>query len=120
MDVVPVERQPSNPPKVVSLGVSESERRRPEPLPFNGGLTEGQTREVFTALFASDEAQRFRSRWENIQIGFVDEPRQSVERADELVAEVINRLTEIFAGQRCELEPNLGTGDERSAAQNLS
>jgi hypothetical protein len=110
MDTLPVEKQISNPPNPIPLGPAEAEGRHPEPHPSNGDLAG----EVPAALFASDEAQKFRSRWENIQIGFVDEPRQSVERADELVAEVINRLAEIFATQRRELEPNLGTGGDLS------
>ena len=48
-------------------------------------------------LFPGDQAQDFRSRWETIQAGFVDEPRQAVEQADSLVAETIKRLAEIFA-----------------------
>jgi hypothetical protein len=48
-----------------------------------------------TPLFVTTEADSYRSRWEKIQTGFVDEPRQSVERADELVAAVIKRLAEV-------------------------
>ena len=57
-----------------------------------------------TPLFATNEADSYRSRWEKIQAGFVDEPRQSVERADELVAAVIKRLAEVFADERSRLE----------------
>ena len=32
-------------------------------------------------LFAQNDTQDFRSRWEKIQIGFVDEPRTAVEQA---------------------------------------
>jgi hypothetical protein len=48
-----------------------------------------------TPLFSSEEAQRFRSDWDSIQIEFVDEPRKSVEKADGLVAQVIKRLAEV-------------------------
>jgi hypothetical protein len=57
-----------------------------------------------TPLFASHDAETYRSQWERIQIGFVDEPRKSVERADELVAAVIKRLAEVFADERNTLE----------------
>lgn len=109
MDTLPIDEQLPDPPKAIPLGPAEGSRPR-----ANGGRQEDGGRELPLALFGSDEAQKFRSRWENIQIGFVDEPRQSVERADELVAEVINRLAEMFATQRRELEPNLGTGDDLS------
>jgi hypothetical protein len=81
--------------------------------PINGGIN-GEREGVPTALFASNEAQNLRSRWENIQIGFVDEPRQSVERADELVAEVIERLAEVFANERDKLEHEWDRGDDVS------
>ena len=55
-------------------------------------------------LFVSNEAQEFRSRWEKIQITFVDEPRKSVEQADDLVSTVIKRLEEVFADERTKLE----------------
>jgi hypothetical protein len=62
-------------------------------------------------LFANEEAQTFRSRWEKIQISFVDEPRMSVQQADELVATVIKRLAQVFADERDRLEHDWGKGD---------
>jgi hypothetical protein len=55
-------------------------------------------------LFAQNDTQDFRSRWEKIQIGFVDEPREAVVHADELVAGAIKRLAEVFATERHKLE----------------
>src|SRR4051812_41186851 len=49
-----------------------------------------------TPLFTPDDAEDFRGRWTDIQAGFVDEPRQAVEQADSLVAEVIQRLASVF------------------------
>jgi len=68
-------------------------------------------------LFADTEAQTFRSRWEKIQIGFVDEPRKSVEHADELVAAVIKRLSEVFAEERNKLEHEWDKGDSISTEE---
>ena len=64
-----------------------------------------------TALFEPGEAAELRSRWEKIQVEFVDEPRKSVEQADELVATVAERLTEMFAGQKDRLEREWGKGE---------
>src|ERR1700720_1930755 len=61
---------------------------------------QNQETESNTPLFAANDAQDFRSRWERIQTGFVDEPRKAVEQADELVANAINRRAEVFAGAR--------------------
>ncbi len=65
-------------------------------------------------LFAQDEAQRFRSRWDAIQAEFVDNPRHSVEQADNLVAEAIKRLAETFAEERSRLERDWDRGDNVS------
>jgi len=63
-------------------------------------------------LFLEDVANDFRSRWDSIQTGFVDEPRQSVQQADELVAQVIKRLAEKFAEERNRLEQQWDRGDQ--------
>jgi hypothetical protein len=78
------------------------------------GLTNIGYSERATPLFSADEAKNFRSRWESIQVGFVDEPRRSVEQADGLVAEVIQRLAQIFADNRAKLEGQFKRGDNIS------
>ena len=65
-------------------------------------------------LFSGDEAQTFRSEWTEIQMGFVDEPRGSVEKADGLVARVVQRLTEVFADERAKLEKEWARGADVS------
>jgi len=70
--------------------------------------------EEAVALFAPDEAQTLRSRWEKIQIAFVDEPRDSVQHADELVATLIQKLAQIFADERGRLEEGWGKGENVS------
>jgi hypothetical protein len=67
-----------------------------------------------TALFPENESRDFHKRWTDIQTAFVDEPRQAVERADELVAEVIKRLADSFARERSRLEGQWGRGDNVS------
>ena len=53
----------------------------------------------------SDEADRdFRAKWHDIQTRFVDEPRRAVERADELVAQLMQHLAQSFSDQRNSLE----------------
>lgn len=63
-----------------------------------------QSGEEFAALFHDDEAHGFRSRWDAIQTGFVDEPRAAVEQADALVAQVVSRVVQVFGEQRTTLE----------------
>ncbi len=55
-------------------------------------------------VFSADETKQLRSQWDRIQVEFVDEPRRSVEQADQLVAQTMTRLAEIFADQRTSME----------------
>jgi len=63
------------------------------------------------ALFGDKDAADLRARWSDIQTGFVDEPRRAVEHADSLVADVMKRLAEGFAGERAQLEKQWDRGD---------
>lgn len=74
----------------------------------------GRSKEKTSTLFPEKEANDFRTRWTEIQSGFVDEPRKSVEQADALVAEVIKHLANSFAGERSKLEGQWGRGDDVS------
>jgi hypothetical protein len=67
-----------------------------------------------TPLFAQNESEDFRRRWTDIQAAFVDEPRQSVENADSLVAAAIKRLAEMFARERSSLEQQWAQGGDVS------
>jgi|SRR3984893_8564528 hypothetical protein len=62
-------------------------------------------------LFSEAEMGDFRSQWSNLQTGFVDEPRRTVEDADKLVASVMQRLAEGFANDRSGLEMQWDRGD---------
>ena len=64
-----------------------------------------------TAIFQDDEAQSLRTRWQKIQTEFVDEPRKSVEQADELVVTITQRLNEVFREQRDKMEHEWDKGD---------
>ena len=79
-------------------------------------MMEQQTMEQISAepLFAPNEAQEFRSRWEHIQAGFVDEPRKSVQDADALVDATIKKLSDIFAAERTKMEQEWDRGDNVS------
>ena len=71
-------------------------------------------KEEAAPLFSPEEAQGFRTRWDGIQTGFVDEPRRSVEQADNLVAETMKRLAEVFANERERLEKEWDRGGDVS------
>ena len=65
-------------------------------------------------LFAADEMEHLRSDWSTIQTGFVDEPRKCVEKADQLVARVVQRLAESFSQERSRLEGQWDKGEDVS------
>lgn len=74
----------------------------------------GKPQEENQPLLPQDFAGDLRSRWDQIQTGFVDEPRNAVQQADELVAMTIKRLAETFATERNSLEAQWDRGDNVS------
>jgi len=78
---------------------------------------------VRTALFSDKDCNEFRTRWDDIQIRFVDDPRKAAEDADSLVAETMQRLAQVFSEERKKLEDqwskgeNVSTEDLRLALQ---
>jgi len=66
------------------------------------------------SLLNREESEQFRSRWNEIQGKFVDEPRSAVEQADELVTEVIELITEMFNNEHRSLEAQWNKGNDVS------
>ncbi|MFJ7215603.1 hypothetical protein [Amycolatopsis sp. NPDC098790] len=62
-------------------------------------------------LIDEDKVTGFRDRWQNVQTGFVDDPKQAVQQADELVAAVISALATTFAEHKGELEAQWQQGE---------
>jgi hypothetical protein len=65
-------------------------------------------------LVRPDQAEHYRSRWEEIQASFVDEPRESVEEADRLVADLMQSLAASFSEARELLESQWDGEDDVS------
>jgi hypothetical protein len=82
----------------------------PEPKPLESPAAVAKP----MPLFSESEMGDFRSQWSNVQTGFVDEPRRTVEDADKLVAAVMQRLAESFANERAGLEKQWDRGDNVS------
>lgn len=91
----------------------DAQMQRTQPAPSsNDDHGMGHDLEQLAALFPPQVASGFRGRWDQVQISFVDDPRQAVQQADELVAEVMKSLAANFAEQRSRLEAGIGTGGE--------
>jgi hypothetical protein len=78
------------------------------------GSTPRSTEERGIPLLTESRTAELRQRWEECQREFVDEPRQSVERADELVADLIRDLVSQFSTERARLEDQWSQGQEVS------
>jgi len=86
--------------------------REHESEPRAGGAAADTER--LEALFPPDVAAQFRTRWSEVQSGFVDDPRRAVAEGDELVAEVMKTLAESSAHERGRLEDELTNTGEAS------
>lgn len=67
-----------------------------------------------TLLFADEHRSGLHARWNDVQAAFVDDPKESVQKADNLVAEVVDELTASFADTRSRLEAQWSRGEEAS------
>ena len=74
-------------------------------------------------LLADQESEHFRTRWNEVQGEFVDDPRAAVQKADALVSEVVGQITRMFTDERSTLEgqwkqgSDVSTEDLRKALQ---
>jgi len=81
------------------------------------GVIKTTSEKTLAPLFTQHAMTDFRSRWDVIQPGFVDDPEEAVRAGDNLVAQVIKSLSDSFSEQRAELE---GETDqtEKSSTEN--
>jgi len=84
------------------------ERERPPSA--NQTTTPANAAEV--QLFRQEDTSELSRRWSDIQASFVDEPRHAVELADTLVAETMQRLAQMFASARKDLEGQWDRGED--------
>ena len=65
-------------------------------------------------LLAKDQNEQLTRRWTEIQASFVDRPQESVEDADALVADLMQRVTDGLKTERERLESQWAAGDDVS------
>lgn len=73
---------------------------------------DGDSNQEQTPLIDADRGRSLLEHWTGIQAGFVDSPREAVEQADSLVAEVIQDLARGFADERGKLEQQWDSGTD--------
>lgn len=85
-----------------------------EPQPDRPAREERSPNDSTEPLLPENETRQLRDRWMDCQGRFVDEPRDSVRAADELVAEVMQKLARQFANTRQSLERQWSEGEDAS------
>ena len=75
-------------------------------------------RQATEPLFSSSDAERYRDQWTSVQGEFVDQPREAVEQADRLVADLMQSLAAQFSETRAGLESRW-TDDENVSTEDL-
>lgn len=106
-------------PQGTSLPREESTTQAAEPYPS----TEHDRRPVNTdlgadgQLIAGGDLSALRARWDEVQAGFVDDPRECVHRADGLISDVVDQLTASFSQTRAGLAEQWAHDDAASTEE---
>jgi hypothetical protein len=106
------ERRETSGLTTADLAAGVGERSSQQALVGAAGSPSRQDAEA--PLFTSEENQKLQSDWDRIQTAFVDDPRASVQRADGLVADVMQRLAQAFSEERKNLEVQWESGGDAS------
>jgi hypothetical protein len=61
-----------------------------------------------------EEPDKLLARWQEVQVAFVDDPRESLRTADALVQQVIDQMQQQFLAERSGMEQQWSAGDEVS------
>ncbi|MEE6264040.1 MULTISPECIES: hypothetical protein [Streptomyces] len=104
----PADDTQQRPPESTVLGDSAPEAVAQTPARGDGAEGEEQAPQLLSA----DQAQDFQARWQDIQNGFVDSPRDAVHAADALVAKVMQTLAQTFTEHKHSLEEQWNRGEE--------
>lgn len=92
----------------------ETEETREEESDHLDSSNEGSHEIDERPLFDDNELGTYRSRWDDVQARFVDDPRGTVKDADALVNDVMERLTQTFTDERSSLESQWSEGKDAS------
>ncbi|WP_159850315.1 hypothetical protein [Nocardia sp. CY41] len=103
-------------------GVATSEQAVPAGSAIGSGVTQSAAaaEEQPVPLFAETDRDRLRTQWREVQVTFVDSPRDAVHRADELLGDIIHQLTTTYEQRKRELDERRGdTSDTEGLRQAL-
>jgi hypothetical protein len=73
------------------------------------------TWEPIERLMGADDAQAFQDRWREVQVGFIDDPQDTVRQAGELTSEVLSSLTDTLSSSKRDLDERWHTEKDEAA-----
>jgi hypothetical protein len=76
------------------------------------GIQRGTLDSTQTGFLPADRLEDLRRRWSDVQAGFVDDPRSAVQQGSDLVAQIVDELTQLFTQERTNLEGQWNRGEE--------
>lgn len=80
--------------------------------PTPPGVQRGTLDNAESAFLPADRLDDLRHKWADVQAAFVDEPRSAVQQANDLVAHVVDELTQLFTQERTNLESQWNRGED--------
>jgi hypothetical protein len=75
-------------------------------------VEQGTIAQEDTTFLPGQRMDAMRERWNDVQAGFVDNPRDAVQQAHALVTEVVDDLVRTFTNERTALENQWNSGGE--------
>ncbi len=96
-----------------------SDIHEPYETAYERGVEEVETEHLANSaldvnLLPEHSKRELRGAWQSIQADFVDDPRDAVARADELVDRCMRQLSEAFTRERGNLEGSWSRGEDVS------
>jgi hypothetical protein len=112
------EPSPAGDSALVVEGVSTGDADLADVAGPNGQAGEDGDREPDGSWLHGEELRGMRQRWREIQVSFVDDPRQAVTGANTMVADLMRRLAQALFDERAALETRC-LGREDTSTEDL-
>ena len=92
----------------------EEVEEQPKPESQSGEMVERRG-----SLLNRDEMEDWKERWNSILTGFVDDPHDSVKKADKLIAGVVQSINDAFIHEREMIEHQWDDQDGNTSTEDL-
>jgi hypothetical protein len=89
------------------IGQAATSREVDHPQANQSAHADGSAESEREPLVPQQRAAEYGRRWDAVKGGFVDEPRQAIAEADQIVAELLEELQALFHDQRRDIEQGI-------------